>query len=233
MTQCTEMIGELEIIATCRTLRRIIEIVVDDAVIRYGDDCEEQCPIRLKFIKIDEDVRHYDCLININEIFCDGGRPTENAPVTSTAPSNRLATKIQPDKMYPDKTDKEFVTPVMLSPVTTMAIYRAAISARRRTSRSEVLTSSPYKDKLSVAQSKAPAPPAAGRNKRIRSGPARKKSKLNKSARHDALRTAHGNTDKDRWYCPICDEDQKDDMIKCIRCGKWIHSACAGGIPPK
>ena len=76
MTQCTEMIGELVIIATCRTLRRIIEIVVDDAVIRYGDDCEEQCPIRLKFTKIDEDVEHYDCLININEIFCDGGRPT-------------------------------------------------------------------------------------------------------------------------------------------------------------
>ena len=40
------------------------------------------------------------------------------------------------------------------------------------------------------------------------------KNKLNKSARHDALRTAHGNTEKDRWYGPICDEDQKDDMIK-------------------
>ena len=45
MNQCTEMIGELEIIATCRTLRRIIEIVVDDAVIRYGDAMSYQADI--------------------------------------------------------------------------------------------------------------------------------------------------------------------------------------------
>jgi len=44
----------------------------------------------------------------------------------------------------------------------------------------------------------------------------------------------NGHTDNvagqsgDSYYCVICSDDAEEDMIRCLQCKKWIHTACAG-----
>ena len=97
-----------------------------------------------------------------------------------------------------------FITPQVLSPARSFNH-----KTRGRTTRSEVLTSSPYKRKLSQAK------PRSSKRKTkaavvVRDTPSTQKS----------------------WFCVLCEEDRVEDMIRCMKCGTWIHATCAGGISP-
>ena len=140
-----------------------------------------------------EDVGHYDCLCETNgngnelaatESTCDKDdeiMPTSSAPVIPVAPHTPTPVKIRAD-ISCNRTGNhaKFITTIMLSPVTKMSMSRAAISAQRRASHSEILTSSPYKNKLIAVQSKAKPPKkkADMRRKRTDEGRTRKKIKL-------------------------------------------------------
>ena len=167
---------------------------------------------------------------------------TSRAPVITTAPHTPTPIKIRADISCNRTGNAKLITPVMLYPVTKMSMSRAATSAQRRASHSEILTSSPYKNKLIAVQSKAkPAKKKADmRRKRADIGRTRKKIKLTerqscKKSKYQKPNDSESEPDKsdnDPWYCPVCDEDRKEDMYRGVHCGTWIHNACAGGVPP-
>lgn len=33
---------------------------------------------------------------------------------------------------------------------------------------------------------------------------------------------------KSDWFCFICGEDRKENMIQCLKCKSWVHDVCAG-----
>ena len=254
MAESTEMVGEIEIIATCRTLQRRIYIACNDAVFKYGSEYDDQEPLWLKLTKMGEDVGHYDCLCetigNGNEFAAtestcdkvDDILQTSRAPVISAAPHTPTPIKIRADISCNRTGNAKFITPVMLSPVTKMSMSRAAISAQRRASHSEILTSSPYKEKLIAVQSKAKPPKKKADMRRKRDDIGRTRKKINLTERQRCKKSKYkkpndsesepDKSDNDPWYCPVCDEDRKEDMVRCVHCGTWIHNACAGGVPP-
>ena len=153
----------------------------------------------LKLTKMGEGVGNYDrptkrseglCETNGNEnewfatdSTCDKDDhilPTSSAPVISVAPHTPTPIKIRADISCNITGNAKFISPTMLSPVTKMSMSRAATSARRRASHSEIFTSSPYKNKLLAIQSKAKQPnkKAVMRRKWTDIGPTRKKIKL-------------------------------------------------------
>ena len=132
----------------------------------------------------------------------------------------------------------------MLSPVTKMSMSRAETSVQRRASHSDILTSSPYKNKLIAVQSKAnpsKKKPVMHRTT-TDTGPNRNMIKLSerqscKKSKHQKPNDAESESDKsdnDPWYCPVglCDEGREEDMARCVHCGTWIHNACACGVRP-
>ena len=38
------------------------------------------------------------------------------------------------------------------------------------------------------------------------------------------------NDSSEAWYCLMCDDTVKEDMIKCQVCLRWAHSACTGVV---
>ena len=100
MAKQTEMVGEIEIIATTKSLQRTIEVFVDTSKIVYGREFSAtKLPIRLQFLAGVNDAGHYNCII----------------------PGNT------------------FITPQILSPVRNFNHQQRGL-----TTRSEILTSSPY-----------------------------------------------------------------------------------------
>lgn len=63
MAHPSEMVGELSIIATTKTLRRPIRIMTSNGAVKYGDAIVNSEPFTVWFTKLGEDVGHYDCVI--------------------------------------------------------------------------------------------------------------------------------------------------------------------------
>lgn len=44
------------------------------------------------------------------------------------------------------------------------------------------------------------------------------------------IKKKKGNTttDNDDWFCSLCAEDRKENMIQCLKCKTWVHDLCAG-----
>lgn len=34
--------------------------------------------------------------------------------------------------------------------------------------------------------------------------------------------------ENENWFCHLCSENLKEDMIRCVTCKQWVHSSCAG-----
>ncbi|XP_076388843.1 uncharacterized protein LOC100877113 [Megachile rotundata] len=78
-------------------------------------------------------------------------------------------------------------------------------TSRKRASTIE-LTSSPYKDYLQ----KCGEQKETSVKRKIITGASNKKKKNN-----------------NEWYCTLCDENRKDNMIQCLKCKIWMHDKCA------
>lgn len=98
---------------------------------------------------------------------------------------------------------------------------------RRRTgaTKAVVLTSSPYKNELIAAKEKKTL-----KETKATISKAKKALKLQKEdepKKKKIKKTQSKDGDED-WYCMICEEKSIEDMIKCLRCKKWVHEICAG-----
>lgn len=65
-----------------------------------------------------------------------------------------------------------------------------------------VLTLSPYKKQLEMQQE-------------------RKQNKMKR------LELDQDKVSKKSWFCKICEQDKKEDMTQCMKCGDWLHDKCA------
>ena len=164
MASQTEMVGEIEIIATSKCLQRAIEGFVGTWKISA-----DKSALRVQYIASANDAGHYNAI-----------------------PGNTL------------------ITPQILSPVSNFKHQN-----RRQKTRSEILTASPYKRRLSCSQ-------LGAKKTRQTSAP--------RVARQSKTKTAPTKTGQS-WFCILCGEDRVEDMVRCVNCYTWIHATCAGGIP--
>lgn len=110
-----------------------------------------------------------------------------------------------------------------LSPVPD-ASKRRATARHRKAERSEIYTSSPYKNMLEEKQKDTKRVESAKRGKSLMSGKdVSKKSKKNKT---DNQNHQQGPTQA-VTFCPLCLESHDEDWIQCGNCKAWIHEACA------
>ena len=59
----TEMVGELEIIWTSKAINRQIHVIAENNVLKYGEACQDNSPLTVRYTKLGEDVGHYDSLV--------------------------------------------------------------------------------------------------------------------------------------------------------------------------
>ena len=124
---------------------------------------------------------------------------------------------------------KRKVSGADISPLPTVCSNSSSSTrwSKGRTTKAAVLTSSPYKRQLEEDQShklkrvkqskketRVTAKPATGR-------PAAKKSRQSKKSLVD-------DADDSSWFCKLCNECIKENMIKCQHCNDWMHCDCAG-----
>ena len=63
MAAPTAMVGEIEIIAATKSLRRQIDVVFNNTTLKYGEIYQASPPLVVRFTRIAEDVGHYDCVL--------------------------------------------------------------------------------------------------------------------------------------------------------------------------
>ena len=126
------------------------------------------------------------------------------------------------------------VTVTDISPLPTLCMTAGPTKVtKRRTSKAAILTGSPYKRQLEEDQNqknktakKAKKPKqttakdTSGGNK-----PSSRKSQVAKAKRQAKV---DDDDDISGWFCKLCDECVREDMIQCEQCNVWVHSECAG-----
>ena len=94
---------------------------------------------------------------------------------------------------------------------------------RRQTTRSKILTSSPYKRRLSYSQLGA---------KKTKKTSTPREAWQSKTSAIKVTKTAPTKIGQS-WFCILCGDDRVEDMVRCVSCQTWIHATCAGGILPQ
>lgn len=118
-----------------------------------------------------------------------------------------------------------YIRPVEISPIPS-ASHNTSVSRKRKHEGSQILTSSPYlNDKI------AKATETKQLESRLAAQRARKKLCLGDDTDEDVEFEA--NDDDDDVPCLYCNDlfshsKPKETWLKCIKCGKWAHSECAG-----
>lgn len=104
----------------------------------------------------------------------------------------------------------------ILSPLNSIPGHSKQLN--RKVTGSLVITGSPYKQELEIKIEET-------KNKTISKKLNFKKTitpqKGNKKKKQE-------QDENDSWYCKICQEDVKENMIKCSNCEVWVHELCAG-----
>jgi hypothetical protein len=105
------------------------------------------------------------------------------------------------------------ITPGMLSHI-------PKLQPKKQTNRStkpEVLTSSPYVNRLKEKEKLKRKPPAVRAMVKCR-------KRLCKTTKKAVV--------VEDWFCKVCTECRVEDMVTYTTCGVFIHEACAGGTSP-
>ena len=212
MANPSEMIGEIEILATARTLRQPIFVYTENNVIKFGNDFPSDV-LRVFYSAAESDVGHYDAVL----------------PKASTASTS-------------------FVHPKVISPIT-----KVVNTKRKRAEKSEVITSSPYKQKLQESEKK-PKPrkrqktndnnvearkakqtkqkTTSGKTtkaKQTKQKPKDKRKSMKKKS--EKQNEDDSDDDNDDCMCLICGELYSDSAageqwVQCVRCKNWSHFLC-------
>lgn len=55
----------------------------------------------------------------------------------------------------------------------------------------------------------------------------KKRNKKEKAKKGDNAKCTEKETEDECWFCFICEEECKENMIRCQKCLKWMHDRCA------
>ncbi|KAK6998413.1 tigger transposable element-derived protein 6 [Biomphalaria glabrata] len=123
------------------------------------------------------------------------------------------------DCLIPSRQSKSKYIPVTaISPIPVKE--KPHVKQKKKSFQSEILTSSPYKKILVDA-----AIAKKSKKQQTQIIPATQKKKKSKIS----IQFGQNESEKSQnWYCFICEENLKEDMIQCLICASWVHIACAG-----
>lgn len=98
--------------------------------------------------------------------------------------------------------------------------------------KAEILTSSPYKSNLEEKR-KAVAKKLEKFKRKLSLSidtvqPSSSGNLQKKSRKKTCQRKIESSKSEESWYCFICGEDRKEDMVQCQKCNTWVHEKCAG-----
>lgn len=103
-----------------------------------------------------------------------------------------------------------------ISPLPNAATKRAQ-ARKRRAEKSEILTDSPYKERLEEKENE---------KKRKEQGN-RKFKKTKDKTKIKKTKVSPIEKQLKKYYCVVCCEDHDEDWIQCGSCKGWAHEACA------
>jgi hypothetical protein len=161
--------------------------------------------------------------------------------------------KETPPTTSPSSTTKLNVSIEVLSP-----LPRPTKKKGRPTSTAQkavVLTSSPYKNELQLAQElklarekvkelqkklssgKITAKKAVGANDTLPKQSSKSAGSSKRPTKQAVILNAASTSKQDDiiievqsedWFCSVCEESSIEDMVQCLLCDKWVHEKCAG-----
>ena len=128
--------------------------------------------------------------------------------------------------------DHDFVKE-LLTPVKSCANRQR----KRKAEKSEILTSSPYKESLLSKGQGAKKSQHKSSQKRKPSVPPNSKPKntgKRRRGRNQLIEEEDDDEEDERWPCLVCGESYKDSRpgevwVQCVTCERWSHEACTTG----
>ncbi|KAJ4427599.1 hypothetical protein ANN_25247 [Periplaneta americana] len=150
-------------------------------------------------------------------------RPMLPLPDMSSAAKASSHHETSPNR--PTPTDRSNDTTVVketiqqLSPIPD-ASKKREVSRRRKSERSEVLTSSPYKTYLEEKNNEK-------LKRKVKSLVRGKRPLSGKFFPKSSRKTTKKNDKKEETTCIFCGESHDEDWIQCSSCQMWAHEACA------
>lgn len=141
---------------------------------------------------------------------------TSNSPQPSTSKAvlQTLGLDRQSSSLLVDITNIRKTIPD-ISPIPDATAKRAQ-ARRRRAEKSEILTDSPYKERLEEKENEKKR--KEGNLQFKKTNDKRKIKKTKETAIEKQLQ---------KFYCVVCCEDYDEDWIQCGACKGWAHEACA------
>lgn len=143
--------------------------------------------------------------------------------IRETTPEPQPGTSKESDSSF------QFVSPTAITAVPKVNQSKKRVSRKR--GKTVILTSSPYKTELEVAQEKSKSTNTKSGKRKILDGQIDshkiKKSKVKKTKKAESD-SEDENSDADCLYCGDFYSNSTEGWISCSGCHKWAHNSCAG-----
>lgn len=94
----------------------------------------------------------------------------------------------------------------------------------QRTTRTQVLTESPYKNELEQKLNEAKKKSTA---KNLTAKKTLKKKNIECKTNNEVNKKKKIKK-TESWFCKLCSENREEGMIQCTQCDTWVHELCAG-----
>lgn len=143
--------------------------------------------------------------------------------IRETTPEPQPGTSKESDSSF------QFVSPTAITAVPKVNQSKKRVSRKR--GKTVILTSSPYKTELEVAQEKCKSTNTKSGKRKIMDGQIDshkiKKSKVKKTKKAESD-SEDENSDAECLYCGDFYSSSTEGWINCSGCHKWAHNSCAG-----
>ena len=171
--------------------------------IRFYEDQYKDRVIQVLYTNINERAGHYDAVLFTGTPYVVSGSSGVSAADISVSIPTTAEPPVVATQSSAPTSSRYEVSAEMLSRIPNLKKRKV----NSCTTQSELLKSSPY----------------------LKRKEADKRQKDQKICQKRLMPEETGET----WYCIICGEDRMEDMVKCSKCGTYIHESCAGGMNPK
>jgi hypothetical protein len=209
MSEPTAPVGELEIACTADLLETpiyVAQTTTNNNFVKYKQHFADSgaLSIFLLYSSFGDNSGHYDCLIPTAAV--------SQEPITNVNGTDTCDETVHQSTPCTSAT----VHVIDISPLPRFQQSRQSRKTNRK--EAEVITSSPYKKKLSSGSN------AGNSESQVKK---RKADKRQRTSRKTSKKPSQTNQS---WFCFMCSETIEEDMIQCQVCFTWVHEECAGTI---